>query len=170
MVTHKTIYSGETFVCPVCNRTYVWSWNFETDTFSFRCVSGRPCKHVSFKFNHWSGFDPDFPATLIVRFVDWDKIRHLAVAGVFYILTALWSLAFAHRNWAQGAVGFSRQGNAPFHLLSIALQFCRAGLESRPMIWAWSEPAGALTFRQRHACMKLSAPADSSSLYCPFWF
>jgi hypothetical protein len=96
MVVWKTIVSGETFSCPVCNRTYVWYWNDEENTFSFRCANGRPCKHVSFKYNHWGGFDPDFPATLIVRFVDWDKIRHLSIAGVFYILTILWSLAFAH--------------------------------------------------------------------------
>jgi hypothetical protein len=32
------------------------------------------------------------------------------------------------------------------------------------MNWAWNEPAGALTSSQRHACKKLSALADGSSL------
>jgi hypothetical protein len=48
--------------------------------------------------------------------VDWDKIRHLGIAGVFYILTVLWSLAFAYflpagkallyMAWLVGVVGF----------------------------------------------------------------
>jgi hypothetical protein len=96
MVTHKIIFSGETFTCPVCNCAYVWNWCRETNAFSLRCVSGKPCKHISFKFNHHGGFDPNYPETLIVRFVDWDKVRYLIAAVVFYILTVLWSLAFSH--------------------------------------------------------------------------
>jgi hypothetical protein len=107
MVTHKIIFSGETFTCPVCNCAYVWNWCRETNAFSLRCVSGKPCKHISFKFNHHGGFDPDFPETLIVRFVDWDKIRHLSIAGVLYILTALWSIAFAY---------FLPAGKAPLYV------------------------------------------------------
>jgi hypothetical protein len=96
VVTHKIIFSGETFDCPVCNCTYVWNWDRKANAFSFRCVSGKPCKHISFKFNHHGGFDPDFPETLIVRFVDWDRIRYLVAAGAFYILAGLWFLAFAY--------------------------------------------------------------------------
>jgi len=97
MVKHKPIFSGETFECPFCSRVYVWGWDSKASAFSFRCISdSKPCKHLSFRFNHPSGFDPNFPSILVIRFVDWDRVRYLTIAGVFYIFTILWSLAFAH--------------------------------------------------------------------------
>jgi hypothetical protein len=118
VVTQTRVYfSGETFSCPICSRVYVWSWDEKASTFSFRCVNdSKPCKHLTFRFNHWSGFDPNHPAMLSVRFVDWDKIRHLSIAGVFYVLTVLWSIAFAYFlpvgkplfyiTWIVGVAGF----------------------------------------------------------------